>query len=362
MKQSSVALVTLDYPPEHGGVARYLANLVDVSDGVIDVFVPETHACQGPGRVHTMSMFAAGPWPWRCLIRSCRDLRQRGYTHLLLSHVLPVGTAAWLARRIGGLPYSVIIHGLDIRLAARRPHRRWLAGRVLRGATRVIANSQVVAEEARRAWPNLVVEVMTPGIVPRTFLSRYEARALVGVEVSQHICLTVARLVPRKGMDMMIRVLERHPEWRYVIVGSGVDEARLRDLAEMHAPGRVRFVDAATDEVRDQWYAAADIFVFLARETEADIEGFGIAPLEAGLAGLPVLAGRSGGVVEAVVEGVTGLFADPQRVESIDEAFTKLAQDTELRERLGSAGRARAQKEFAWKPRWERLREWLTSV
>lgn len=362
MKSSPLALLTLDYPPEHGGVARYLGNLVAASDGAIDVFVPETHACQGPGRVETIPMFAAGPWPWRRLVRSCWDLRDRGYSQILVSHVLPVGTAAWLAQRIGGLPYAVIIHGLDIRLAARRPHRRWLAGMVLRGATRVIANSQVVAEEARRSWPDLAIEIMTPGVEPRSFLSKAEARARLGIDPSVQICLTVARLVPRKGIDMMIRVLERHPDWRYVVVGSGGDEARLRDLAEMHAPGRVQFVTNATDDVRDQWYAAADIFAFLARETEADIEGFGIAPLEAGLAGLPVLAGRSGGVVEAVIDGATGLLVDPQRVEMIDEAFTKLEHDPELRARLGSAGQVRTQREFAWKPRWVRLRELLKLV
>lgn len=356
MNEPRIALVTLDYPPEHGGVARYLGNLVEVSEGGIEVFVPETHVCEGPGRVKTMRMFAPGPWSWRRLVASCYALRTQGFTHVFVSHVLPVGTAAWIAHLFGGLSYSVLVHGLDIRLAAQRPHRRWLAGQVLRRAAHVFTNSQVVANEVHRFWPAIKVEVMTPGVEPRAFLSREEARAQLGVERSARICLTVARLVPRKGIDMMIRVLEHHPDWRYVVVGSGGDEARLRDLADMHAPGRVEFVTHATDHVRDLWYAAADMFVFFAREAEADIEGFGIVPLEAGLAGLPVLAGRAGGVIEAVVDGVTGVLVDPRDLAAMSAAFGALANDPTQREALGRAGSARVQKDFAWRPRWERLR------
>mgnify|MGYP000019263685 CR=1 FL=1 len=362
MNPASFLLITLDYPPERGGVARYLGNLVAASEGAIDVLVPEEHTTDGPGRVQVRRMFSVGPWPWRRMISICRSVRAEGYTHLLVSHLLPVGTAAWIARHLGGVPYSVIIHGLDIRLAMQRPVRRWLAGKVLRGAAKVFANSEAVASDVRQFWSGCEVVVLTPGVEPRAFLARDEARKVLGCSPNERICLTVARLVPRKGIDSMIRVLARFPEWTYVVVGAGDDEARLRTLAQDYAPGRVQFVGALDDARRDQWYAAADLFVFLARSSSSDVEGFGIVALEAGLANLPVLAGRSGGVSEAVLDEETGVLVDPENDESISAAFHRLANDEALRTRLGQAGGERARREFAWHDRWTLLSQHLSSL
>lgn len=362
MNPATICLVTLDYPPERGGVARYLGNLVAASQGAIDVIVPETHTTDGPGRVRVRRMFSVGPWPWRRMIRVCRSLRAEGYQHVLVSHLLPVGTAAWMARLLGGLLYSIFIHGLDIRLAGQRPWRRFLAGQVLRGAAKVFANSEAVASDARKLWPGCEVVVMTPGVEPRTFLPRDEARQALGCAPDARICLTVARLVPRKGIDTMIRVLARFPEWTYVVVGAGDDESRLRALAQEHAPGRVQFVGAVDDDVRDLWYAAADLFVFLARASSTDVEGFGIVALEAGLANVPVLAGRSGGVSEAVLDEQTGVLVDPEDEAEIEGVFHRLANDEALRMRLGQAGAERARRSFAWQDRWTALSKHLSSL
>lgn len=360
---SPFVLVTLDYPPERGGVARYLGELVRVSEGQLSVVVPETHATTGPGTVRARRLFAPSRWSWRPMIRVFRDLAHDGHQVALVSHVLPVGTAASIARWFGGIPYVVLVHGLDIRLASQRPHRRWLAGWVLRRAACVVANSGAVAAEVQRLWPELTrVEVLTPAVEPRTFFSKEAARTELGIAANERLLLTVARLVPRKGIDMAIRLLERHPDWRYVVIGSGVDEARLRDLADMHAPGRVQFLTSADDAARDLWFAASDVFVFLARENESDVEGFGIAPLEASQAGLPVLAGNSGGVCEAVVDEVTGILVDPNHLQTIEAGFVRLANDEALRQRLGEAGKCRVADSFRWPERWHRMKALLDAV
>ena len=204
--------------------------------------------------------------------------------------------------------------------------------------------------------------MITPAIAPRVFLGREEARAHLGIPADQKIMLTVARLVPRKGIDMAIRLLELYPDWRYVVIGSGTDEARLRELADAHAPGRVLFLPACEDAERDVWFAAADMFAFLARETSVDVEGFGIAPLEASQAGLPVLAGCSGGVGEAVLDQQSGILVDPENFASIREGFTRLAESADLRQQLGMAGAERVANEFTWAPRWERFRRLFSSI
>lgn len=358
------ALFSLDYPPERGGVARYLGDLVETAAGALDPYVSETHALTGPGPVRVLRAFATGPYPWRLLIGSLRSLRKRHYQSLLVSHVLPVGTAALLARWLGGLPYGVLIHGLDLRLAVVKPRRRWLARLVLRHACAVFVNSQAVAAEVRALDPRLDPVVVTPGVQPRTFPDRMKARAQLNIVPEAFICLTVARLVPRKGIDTMIALLATLPGTvRYVVIGDGADRERLVRLAhEAGVTDRVTFIHDADDTTRDSWFAAADLFVFLAREEPNDLEGFGLACLEAAVAGLPVLASRSGGVPEAVLDQQTGILVDLDEKNSLNEGFFELFQDPDRRIRLGRQGRERALRDFRWQDRWELIRERLSRV
>lgn len=357
MKQPSFALITLDYPPERGGVARYLGDLVTTADDEMDVYVPENHATTGPGVVRELPMFRPGPWSWRAMILSFWKLRRKGYRALFLSHLLPVGTAAMMAHWFGGLPYGLLVHGLDIRLASSRWHRRLLAKVVLLQAKTVYANSEAVAKEIRLLAPSIYPLVVTPGMLPRRFSSHDEARNELNLSDEAFVCLTVARLVPRKGIDTMIRLLKNLPSnVEYVVIGDGQDKERLLELMQKEGVTRVQFLSGLNDEDRDRWFAAADLFVFLAREEGRDLEGFGIAPLEASAAGLPVLAGRTGGVAEAVLDEETGLLVDPTNLDEVRQAFTRLYGDAELRSRLGRQGQVRAQTDFTWQARWDRIR------
>ncbi len=102
------------------------------------------------------------------------------------------------------------------------------------------------------------------------------------------------------------------------------------------------------------WYAAADIFCLPGRETSDDIEGFGMVFLEAAYAGLPVIAGESGGASEAVVNNETGLLIPPT-VDACTETLNKLLDDPNFAAKLGTAGHDRVIKDFNWEERWQTL-------
>ncbi len=96
-------------------------------------------------------------------------------------------------------------------------------------------------------------------------------------------------------------------------------------------------------------YQKADIFVLPAREVlESSIEGFGIVFLEASACGLPVVAGRSGGAVEAVIEGETGVLVDPYDSEILAETLIDLLDNPEKRARMGMAGREWVVNKMNW--------------
>jgi phosphatidylinositol alpha-1,6-mannosyltransferase len=353
-----LALITLDYPPERGGVARYLGGLVEASDGAFDVYLDKTHQASGPGSVHPVKLLVPG-WPaWRPMIGFIRGLGHKGYDTVLLSHVLPVGVAAMLARWLGGLPYAVICHGLDLRLARISWRKRLLARLALRGAKLVLVNSEATAKEVRELDSSLRPKVLTPGLQPGTYPSRGEARQKLGVAAEAKLVVSVCRFVSRKGLDHLIEAVGGMKDVQLVLIGDGHERDRLSALAKPFGE-RIRFVAEATDTERDAWLAAADLFALPARDEGTDVEGFGIVFLEAAAAGLPCVAGKSGGVGEAIVDGETGLLVDPTDVSSIRHAIQTLLDDPALRERMGTAGRARVLKDFRWEDRWKALKSWL---
>ncbi|MBU0540618.1 glycosyltransferase family 4 protein [Patescibacteria group bacterium] len=362
MKNSKIVLLTLDYPPECGGVAVYLSSLVKESDGGISVIVPEGHATDGPGEVVAKKLFCAGRVKWRPMVNVCRKIG--GGKQLLVSHVFPVGTAAWLSKLVGGPEYSIIFHGLDLKLAAGR-WKSWLLNRVCNGAKVLIANSEFTKKELLKLLKRRTdVIVITPAVEEGPYPSREEARRILNIGPDEQIVLTVARLIPRKGLDFSLRAMSRvqtYADVVYVVLGDGPDSARLEKVAE-ECRTKVKWIRDAKDNEKKLWLASADVFLLPAREEKFDVEGFGIVYLEAAKAGLPCVAGSSGGIKEAVVDRRTGLVVDADKISEIAHAVEKLLEDGDLRKTLGQAGRERVEDEFCWSDRWLKLAEKLGTV
>lgn len=110
------------------------------------------------------------------------------------------------------------------------------------------------------------------------------------------------------------------------------------------------FAGRVPDEDLPDLYALCEVFVMVSRERieENDVEGFGIVLLEASACGKPVVGGRSGGVPDALADGVSGFLVDPLSQEEITEALARLLTDRDLAQRLGEHGRSRVVHEFQW--------------
>jgi phosphatidyl-myo-inositol dimannoside synthase len=166
--------------------------------------------------------------------------------------------------------------------------------------------------------------------------------------------LTVARVVPHKGQDMGIRAVAAlrrdFPELRYIIVGEGPDEARLRALAnELGVSDRVGFVGAMRDDELPEAYATSTIYLGASRvESAIDAEGFGISFVEAAASGIPSVAGDSGGVRSAVRDGETGLVVRPTDSDAITDAIRSLLLNPDLRQQMGAAGRRAVETHYNW--------------
>jgi glycosyltransferase involved in cell wall biosynthesis len=167
----------------------------------------------------------------------------------------------------------------------------------------------------------------------------------LGLPADARVLLAVARLERQKGVDVALRALaavrRSEPRAVLVVLGEGPERGALEALARelgvadaVFLPGRVGDVAALL--------AASDLLVHPARW-----EGFGLGPLEAMLAGKPVVASRVSSLPELVADGATGRLVPPDDPDALAGAVCDLLADAPLRARLGEAGRERARVEFS---------------
>ena len=268
-------------------------------------------------------------------------------------------------------PKAVMVYGSELWARRTRLLTRLLGRRV----DRAMAISRFTAREAARAGvrPNRIVVTpcgaTEPG-APERALQTVEALGLVRDGRAVPFFLTVSRLdEPHKGHDVFLRALpalrERHPDLEYVIAGQGALESELSLLADRLGVGQaVRMLGSIDEATKGALLSACRAFVMVSRESRvpALFEGFGIAYLEAALAGRPSLAGASGGVADAVVHEETGLLIDPLSVSAITAAAMRLLDDPQLADSLGERARVRAQRDFTWDAAIGRMERCLESM
>jgi phosphatidylinositol alpha-1,6-mannosyltransferase len=165
--------------------------------------------------------------------------------------------------------------------------------------------------------------------------------------------VTVARLEDYKGVDTALKTVARlrakGTEVNYLVVGAGKKGRTYKRLAdELGIADQVRFVGNVPDAELPALYNAAAAYVGLTRKASGRVEGFGVALAEASACGLPVIAGRSGGVAEAVKDGETGLIVDPEDQDAVSAAVMRLLDDQLLARRLGQAGRKAVETHYNW--------------
>jgi phosphatidyl-myo-inositol dimannoside synthase len=167
------------------------------------------------------------------------------------------------------------------------------------------------------------------------------------------VVLSVARLVRRKGHDMLIRawadVVRRRPDARLVIVGDGPMRRRLTELAE-RAGGTVTLTGCVSAADLPRYYAAADVFAMPCRDDRRGLqtEGLGLSVLEASAAGLPVVVGRSGGSPESLVDGRTGVLVDAAGPDDIALALHRMLASPRRAAAMGAAGRRWTCEHWSW--------------
>lgn len=350
----SCLLVTNDYPPKVGGIQSYLWELWRR-------LPPEDASVYCTPHSGSIAFDAAAdyhierspepflvPYPWLAS-RIDRIAQDVGAELVLLDPALPLGHIGPSLSR----PYGVVLHGAEVTIPARLPGTRKLLSRTLEGASLVVSAGHYALREAQACVAGtLPAVVVPPGVDTERFRPVSEEakaglRSSFGLTPEHLVISSVNRLVPRKGLDRLVRsaarLRHRFPQLQVLIGGTGRESDRLRRLVEATA-APVTLLGRVCDEDVARIYQTSDCMAMLCHDrwNGLEQEGFGIAFLEAAACGIPQLASQSGGAAEAVVDGETGLVLPASATsDQLDSALASLLSDAAARQRLGAKARQR---------------------
>ncbi|MHA1250810.1 MAG: glycosyltransferase family 4 protein, partial [Candidatus Helarchaeota archaeon] len=185
--------------------------------------------------------------------------------------------------------------------------------------------------------------------------SKEELRNQFNIPLDLKMILSVGRHVARKNFDLVIRAIKEIKKIRpnlkikYYLIGDGPETERLKKLVkELKLEKNVEFLGRCDVTMRNKFYKMSDIFIMPSITRKKDIEGFGLVFLEANYFKVPVIGTKSGGIVEAVIDGVTGFLIEQNNLNELIEKILILLDNEELRSKLGENGQKRVIKNFQW--------------
>ena len=282
-------------------------------------------------------------------------LLRRRYDLINAHWILPQGLVAAAAGRLYRVPVVITAHGSDV-FGLRGWPMAWFKRSALRRATAVTVNSSATEAEVLRIAPGLqCVHRIPMGITGRIPAVEAAGGVVRGRYRRGHgpLLVFVGRLVEEKGVDDLIRavaiVADALPDVTAIILGEGPDRPRMEVLsAELGVGDRIVFLGWMQPDAVPDYLSAADVFVGPSKRAKSGgVEGQGLTFIEAMLAGTPVIATRSGGIVDAVQDGRTGLLVSENEPEEIAAAIRRLVRNPELAQRLAARGREMVMSEFS---------------
>lgn len=363
-------VVSYDFLPEVGGAHMWLYEVYRRWPSPVDVLTaessedPDERAREvefddrdhGSLTIHRLvrsrriDLFDPRYWA-SCMEQAGRIKRVSGGGAVCL-HALrafPEGIAASLYRRMHPRKARLVTyaHGEEILIAGTSRQLRRLARSVYARSDLVIANSENTRRLLGDFCPAARVRCIHPGVdvgayrVARQDVEAFRKRWEWPAETI--VVCTVARMEPRKNQAMVVRaVAELAAEGlpiAYVCAGDGPERERLSAMVDsLQLGSRVRFLGRISDREKTLVYAASDIHAMPSIQLDEMIEGFGIVFIEAAAAGLPSIAGNTGGQAEAVQDGKTGFVIDGTDLNAVSGAIRRLAENPALRRQMAEKG------------------------
>ncbi len=352
-------LFTLEYPPFKGGVANYYENLVNYwPDEKIYVLANKQIGAVSNNRILFKGIITKFIFPKWILgfYFLFKTVKKNKIDHVIVGHILPLGTITYILSKILHFKYTVIMHGMDFDFAIKSKRKKYLTKKILKNADIIICGNNYLAELVKKNMKIKNIKIVNPSISKNSVVLNKNLKNKIIEKYNlenKKILLSIGRLMKRKGFDKVIEVfpeiITKDNNLIYVIIGKGKDEEYLKNKIKSLSDNiqkKIILLNNVNEEEKWVWLFLSDVFVMPSRNINGDFEGFGIVYLEANLAKLPIVAGDSGGVRDAVIDNLNGLLVNPENNFEIKNAILKLISNKKLRKDMGLNGYNRVTNDF----------------
>lgn len=362
-----VTLLTKEYPPNiYGGagvhvkyLTKYLAELLEVE---VRAFGNAVHPGEGALSTRAFQEWSdlGGEKYAQALRTFSTDLALNAVpmvTDAVHCHTWYTFWAGVLAKQLFRVPLVVTMHSLE-------PLRSWKTEQLGNGyvlsqwaeqygveqADRVIAVSESMCADIESCYPGTSdkITVIHNGIDLREYCPCRENKFLKQREIGNKYLLFVGRISRQKGIFALLEAfrLMNDPDLQLVLCAASPDTPELEKELKTAIGSDKRIIwlrEMVSAAVLRQLYSHADVFV-----CPSLYEPFGITNLEAMACGAPIVASRTGGIPEVVIDGECGLLVAPGNIAELVRALQRILNEDALRERFRRNGRERVERCFGW--------------
>lgn len=373
-------IISLEYPPQVGGIATYVHQMAEAFDPEKTVvYAPNINNSNLWDEKVKYKVIRKKPyfdffWPkWlKMFFQIKKIVKEEKIEIIILNHVLPVGYVAKMIKKIYKIPFIVCFHGTDFVFAMKNNWKKKMTMKILNTADLLVFNSESLKKrflEKLESFENKSI-VLYPCPTKDMFIKPNEEElnilkknfALEGKKV----ILTISRFDEGKGLPhlamVMKNIIEKKTNLVWLIIGDGKKKEELMNYIQKNKMQNiVRYLGEIPHKDLKKYYYLADLFVLLTHPDKIrEEEGLGMVFLEASACQIPIIAGRSGGVEEAVIHAHTGLVFDVyQEKPIIEKSILDLLENRDYALRLAENARKRIESDFKWENQLHKLNDFL---
>ncbi|WP_447602490.1 glycosyltransferase family 4 protein [Nitrospira sp. Nam80] len=369
----NILFVTPFFNPQSGGVATYVQDIkrllgarghsiyvlrpgdsdtveacpLAMEDGVLQLYLRPPWISTVPVRAVAAFLLYFVPTMWRLY----RFVRRNNIQVISLEYPMTYMVYFYLIRAWTGIPIVVGLHGSDVLLLHTNDVVcQWIVRRIIRRANWILAHSASLVRDAHEKIGKLSHNhsFLHYGVECKRLRDAAESAAAIAPIPDGDFILTVAKLYPRKGLDVLLRAIQvlkssgAQCRYRFVIAGDGPEESRLKSMtSELGIESMVLFAGDVKNDIVPALFERCAFFALSSR-----VEPFGIVLLEAMTFGKAIVATTAGGIPEFVQDGHNGLLVPIEDSQALAAAIDKLIRNKDLRDKIGGNGRMIVEEQY----------------